>query len=63
MKNINDFPLSFNETLSPKGRPYRLSSIEKGTNYNWIYRFKYLDDNTFFAFITNSNGTILKKTK
>lgn len=69
-KNINDIHISIEPSLSPKGRPYRLSAIKKGNvekwvggvlHSNWYYCFKYLDDNTFFTLSVDPFGNIVGK--
>lgn len=70
MKNIKDVHISFEPSLSPKGRPYRLSEIKKGTTEkwvggvlkcNWYYKFKYLDDNTYFTLSVDQKNNIISK--
>ena len=69
-KNINDITVSIEPSTSPKGRPYRLSSITKGNTEkwvggvlktNWYYQFKYLDDNTYFTLSVDQNNNIISK--
>lgn len=70
MKNIKDIHISLEESLSPKGRPYRLSGIKNGEIEKWVsgelrkdtyYTFKYLDDNTYFVLHVDPYGNILSK--
>lgn len=69
-KNIKDIHISIEPSISPKGRPYRLSAITRGSVEkwvsgalcsNWYYKFKYLDDNSYFTLSVDSYGNIIKK--
>ena len=70
-KNIKDVHISLDESISEKGRPYRLSAIRHGEQEAWVsgelkkdsfYKFKYLDDNTYFTLHVDSYGIIKSKT-
>ena len=70
MKNIKDIHISIEPSISPKGRLYRLSAIKKGSvekwvngilKFNWYYKFKYLDDNSYFTLSVDAFGNVLKK--
>lgn len=67
---IKDIHISIEPSISPKGRLYRLSAITKGSIEklvngvlcsNWYYKFKYLDDNTYFTLSVDLNGQIVSK--
>lgn len=69
--HIKNITVSTQPSTSPSGRPYRLSAIKKGEVEkwvngnllsNWFYKFKYLDDNTYFTLSVDQNGNITKKT-
>lgn len=68
--HIKDINISLEPSLSPKGRMYRLSAITKGNVdkwvngalfSNWYYKFKYLDDHTYFTLSVDPYGNILSK--
>jgi hypothetical protein len=67
---IKDIHISIEPSTSPKGRQYRLSEVKKGNVEkwvngvlcsNWYYKFKYLDDNTYFILSVDPYGEIVKK--
>jgi hypothetical protein len=65
--------INFDTQLTPKGRPFRLSGLEKITDqfkivekvqrWNWIYTFKMLDDNSFFGVKIGFNNEFIQVVK
>ena len=65
-----EVPLSFKESISPNGRPFRLSGIKKNSDakfinrvekWQWIYTFIYTDDGSFFGFEIGYNDEFIRK--